>query len=138
MTTMGTSILILILLASHACGTMDYGKIKLKPTPREYLDPFSKLRPGMPDKLTGCMCPASLNTTGSFYMFCGPDLNPREGGICLKEGMYRCIDGQKEAILTADCATSSGGGNVCQSLNSCPYPLKLKDCSGNNPKACVA
>lgn len=102
---MATSVLILVAMATQACGNVDYSKIRLKLLPQKYLDPYSKLRPGKPDSYTSCMCPSSLNTTGSFYMFCGPELNPKEGGFCRKEGAYRCINGQKEAILTADCET---------------------------------
>ncbi|OXA38745.1 hypothetical protein Fcan01_26483 [Folsomia candida] len=77
---MATSVLILVAMATQACGNVDYSKIRLKLLPQKYLDPYSKLRPGKPDSYTSCMCPSSLNTTGSFYMFCGPELNPKEGG----------------------------------------------------------
>ncbi|XP_035700754.1 uncharacterized protein LOC118433179 [Folsomia candida] len=136
MAPIATIILLLVVVVTQAHGNMDYNKIKLKPIPRQYLDPYSKLRSRTPDKYTGCMCPTRLNTTGSFYMFCGPELNPKEGGVCLKEGIYRCIDGQKEAIMTVDCEKLTAGATICYSTKYCPPAIQLNDCTENNVKAC--
>ncbi|OXA38788.1 hypothetical protein Fcan01_26507 [Folsomia candida] len=89
MAIIATIVLLLVVVVTQAHGNMDYNKIKLKPIPRQYLDPYSKLRSRTPDKYTGCMCPTRLNTTGSFYMFCGPELTPKEGGFASRRG---CID----------------------------------------------
>lgn len=94
----------------------DYSHLKLPPSGSWYLEEFGKLRPGKADKYTGCMCPSTLNTTGSTYMFCGHEMFPKVGGTCQPEGGYRCVNGQAEAIMELDCADeSSVRGNVLKS-----------------------
>ncbi|OXA48037.1 hypothetical protein Fcan01_16998 [Folsomia candida] len=85
----------------------DYSHLKLPPSGSWYLEEFGKLRPGKADKYTGCMCPSTLNTTGSTYMFCGHEMFPKVGGTCQPEGGYRCVNGQAEAIMELDCADES-------------------------------
>ncbi|OXA61302.1 hypothetical protein Fcan01_00264 [Folsomia candida] len=99
--------IILALMANCTCENRDYSKLKLKQFARKHLDSLIKVRPNTDDRYTGCMCPPSLNTKGSFYSLCGHELNPKVGGTCVKESGYRCIDGHAEAILTQDCAAQS-------------------------------
>ncbi|OXA48036.1 uncharacterized protein LOC118437221 [Folsomia candida] len=116
--------------------TADYSKLKLPPTP-VYLKEYGKLRPGKSDKYTGCMCPPTLNTAGSVYMFCGHEMSPKVGGTCHPPSVYRCVNGQAEAIMEMDCSVESVVGKrkcgtrwICDSLNI--------ECEKHNAKACVA
>lgn len=88
----------------------DYSKLKLPPV-AGYLKEYGKLRPGTEDRYTGCICPPTLNTKGSVYMFCGHEMSPKAGGTCIPEAAYRCVNGQSEAIMELDCGLESVGAN---------------------------
>ncbi|XP_035712046.1 uncharacterized protein LOC118437246 [Folsomia candida] len=117
-----------------SASTTDYSKLKLPPAGSWYLENFGKLRPGEPDRYTGCMCPPSLNTSGSVYMFCGHEMSPKAGGTCQPVGAYRCVDGQTEAILEADCSIGATK-RKCSRRPTCVL-LKI-DCDKHNAKSCI-
>lgn len=128
-------LLIIATIAKYTCGTMDYSKVKLKTQPQKFLDRYSKLQPNTNERYTGCMCPPSLNTKGSFYGLCGHELKPKVGGTCVEEGGYRCTDGHAEAILVFDCPDESirqGKKLRCADNESCEPECKLQ-----KTKACL-
>lgn len=119
---------LILVLSSGAYGNKDYSNVKLTPLAKDHLEQMSALM--SKDRYTGCLCPASLNSKGSYYTLCGHELNPKAGGICAKEGSYRCVNNQPEAILQFDCA-EKGGGLSCVESTTC-----VLACKEHNVKGC--
>ncbi|OXA61486.1 hypothetical protein Fcan01_00306 [Folsomia candida] len=76
------------------------------------------------------MCPKTLNTTGSYYMFCGPDLRPKQGGTCWNDAAYRCVNGQLGAIMELDCeefSTRARQKYHCGEAKCIAHPIAIKN-----------
>lgn len=79
----------------------------------------------------GCLCPADVNTTGTYIHFCGRDLTPDK---CPPESILRCVNGRTKAIKFWDC-TPEG--------TKCGLKTKMKDgshcrsCEAHRTKICI-
>lgn len=69
---------------------------------KERLEMLDKVRSG--EVLSDCMCHPGINTTGTYFDYCGRQLQPHNMvEKCLPEGIYRCVNGRKAGIQQYDC-----------------------------------
>lgn len=85
----------------------------------------------MDESVGECMCPLHLNSTGTFFEFCGHELAQPKN--CSRDSVYRCVNQRKLAIETTK--RCEKWGKKCQTQTSlfggpCPkcIPHKLKEC----------
>ncbi|XP_035707276.1 uncharacterized protein LOC110848543 [Folsomia candida] len=81
---------------------------------------------------TDCLCPAGLNTKGTYFFFCGRDLTPADK--CAPEGVMRCVNGRTKAILIKDCTTLGAKcrqQTILKSGKHCPH------CEAHGTKDCM-